>query len=603
MTITQEAPKTRKKTKLDPFTTEIMRSYLISTVQEMVETTVRAAFSTCFSEGLDFTCALFDNQARMIAQAYGIPAHSGALFDPVMVMLDTYKSFEEGDVIVFNDPYNGGSHQADVVVARPMFMDGKMLGFAVNRGHWVDVGGMSPGGWSGTVRHVIQEALIIPPVRLYKAGVLNREIRDFILKNVRIPKQCWGDLQAQIASNIVAERRLRELITKYGYGTVEEGMEKALEYSKQRFAKKLEELPDGQWEGTEHMEDDGHGGGPYKIHVTLTKQGKKLSLDFSGSDPQVRGPVNCTFTEAKAAAYTALIDVVDPYIPLNSGFIDAIEVTAPKACIVNPVYPAPVFATTADPMTRAYEAVLKAISRWLPERVVAGSSGTMNDITASGDDPGSEEEFVWYHFGPGGTGARATKDGIHGDCDPMVNCKRESMEIWETRFPVRFERFELITDSCGHGKYRGGTGVSRKLEILRPTFLTGCADRHKLPPWGLDGGQSGYTAQYILERDGKDWDFPTLYGTFSPAKFSNLPLKPGDVFDIRSGGGGGYGDPLERDLGLVAEDVLEGYISTEKAGEIYGVLIDPSNGLVDSRKTTQMRKQLKTSAKKNKPLT
>ena len=599
MTITQEAPKTRKKTKLDPFTTEIMRSYLISTVQEMVETTVRAAFSTCFSEGLDFTCALFDNQARMIAQAYGIPAHSGALFDPVMVMLDTYKSFEEGDVIVFNDPYNGGSHQADVVVARPMFMDGKMLGFAVNRGHWVDIGGMSPGGWSGTVRHVIQEALIIPPVKLYKAGVLNREIKDFILKNVRLPKQCWGDLQAQLASNIVAERRLRDLITKYGYETVKEGMDQALEYSKRRFVKKLEELPDGQWEGTEYMEDDGHGGGPHKIHVTLTKQGKKLSLDFSGTDPQVRGPVNCTFTEAKAAAYTALIDVVDPYIPLNSGFIDTIEVTAPKGCLVSPVYPAPVFATTADPMTRVYESVLKAISGWLPDRVVAGSSGTLNDVTGSGDDPVTGEEFVWYHFGPGGTGARATNDGIHGECDPMINCKRESMEIWETRFPVRFERFELIPDSCGHGKYRGGIGVSRKMELLRPTLLTGCADRHKRPPWGLDGGKDGYPAKYILNRDGKDWDFPTLYGTFSPAKFSNLPLKTGDVFDIRSGGGGGYGNPLERDPKLVEEDVLEGYVSLEKAGEMYGVWIDRRTGLADPIKTAELRQQMKSNAKKD----
>ena len=378
-----------------------MRSYLISTVQEMVQTTVRAAYSTCFSEGFDFTCALFDAKARMVAQADGIPVHSGALFDPIEVLVNTYDSFAEGDVVVFNDPYNGGSHQADVVVARPMFLDGALLGFAVNRGHWVDVGGMCAGGWSGTVRHVIQEALIIPPVKLYKAGVLDREIRDFILKNVRIPEQCWGDVQAQIASNIVAERRLHDLIKKYGLDMVLEGMEEAIRYSRRRITRALEQLPDGQWEGTEYQEDDGHGGGPHKIHVTVTKRGPRVSLDFEGSGPQVLGPVNCTFTEAKAACYAAILNVVDPSIPLNSGYIEAVDIKAPLGSIVNPVYPAPVFTTTADPINKAYEAVLKAMAQWLPERVTAGSYCKMNNCTASGDDLERGGEYVWYHFGPG----------------------------------------------------------------------------------------------------------------------------------------------------------------------------------------------------------
>ncbi|MQF70149.1 hydantoinase B/oxoprolinase family protein [SAR202 cluster bacterium AD-804-J14_MRT_500m] len=320
--------KIQSKASLDSFTAEIMRSYLVSTVEEMVETTVRSAYSTCLSEGRDFTCALFDADSRMIAQAYGIPVHSGALFDPMKTLTSTYDKFEPGDVIVFNDPYNGGSHQADVVVASPMFLQKRLIGFAVNRGHWVDVGGMAPGGWSGTARHVIQEALIIPPAKLYKAGNLDREIRDFILKNVRLPKQCWGDIQAQIASNIVAERRVSALIHKYGIKMVQEGMEEALNYSRKRFHNMLEALPDGAWEGTDYQEDDGHGGGPHKIHVKLTKSGKKVTLDFTGSSPQVRGPVNCTFTETKAGCYTALMNVVDPWVPLNSGSIEGIKVIA-----------------------------------------------------------------------------------------------------------------------------------------------------------------------------------------------------------------------------------------------------------------------------------
>ena len=587
---------TRRKGRLDPFTAEIMRSYLISTVQEMVETTARAAYSTCFSEGLDFTCALFDAKAQMIAQVAGNPVHSGALFDPIEVLLDTYDSFEEGDIIVSNDPYNGGSHQADVVVARPMFLDGVMLGFAVNRGHWVDIGGMCPGGWSGTVRHVIQEALIIPPVKLYKAGVLNREIKDFILKNVRLPKQCWGDLQAQIASNIVAERRIHELIRKYGLEMVLEGMEETLAYSRRRIIRALEQLPDGAGEGTEYQEDDGHGGGPYKIHVTMKKEGRKISLDFAGSDPQVRGPVNCTFTEAKAACYTALLNVVDPSIPLNSGYIEAIEIQAPKGCIVSPEYPAPVFATTADPCNKVYEAFMKAMAMWLPERVTAGSFCTKNNCTASGDDPEKGGEFIWYHFGPGGCAARATKDGTDAECHAMSNSKTESMEVWEARFPVHFERFELITDSGGPGKHRGGVGVSRQIKVLQPTFLTGCADRHQIPPWGIFGGKEGLPNRFSLIRDGQEWDFPTLFGTLSPSKFSNLPLKVGDIFDISAGGGGGYGDPLERDPKLVEWDVLNGYVSPESAREAHGVWIDPRTGQADPVKTAELREQLRAQA-------
>ncbi len=587
----------KKRGKLDPFTAEIMRSYLISTVQEMVETTVRAAYSTCFSEGRDFTCALYDSKARMVAQALGTPAHSGAMFDPIETLLSTYDSFEEGDVIVFNDPYNGGSHQADVVVARPMFMDGKMLGFAANRGHWVDVGGMSPGGWSGTVRHVIQEALIIPPVKLYKAGVLDREIRDFILKNVRIPHQCWGDVQAQIASNIIAERRLQELIRKYGHDMVSKGMDEALRYSKHRFVKTLEQLPDGQWEGTEYQEDDGHGGGPYKIHVKLTKKGRKVSLDFTGSDAQVRGPVNCTFTETKAGCYVALLNTVDPFAPMNSGFIEAVEVKAPKGSIVNPVYPAPVFSTTNDPLSRVYEAVLKAMAQWLPERVIAGSHSTKNDCTGSGDRPHSHDEFIWYYFSPGGTGARATLDGRNVDNHSMSNAKNESMELWEARFPLRLEKYEIVTDSGGPGKHRGGVGVQRQMRILTPTSITGCADRHVIPPWGIFGGKEGLANKFSIIREGTSWSFPALFGTSSPSKFSNLLLHTDDVFDIIGAGGGGYGDPLKRDPQMVESDVLNGYVSKEKARDEYGVWLDPKTGKVDVKKTSQLRKRVKTKQK------
>ncbi len=583
----------RRRAKLDPFTSEIIRSYLLSTVREMVNTTIRTAYSTCFSEGEDFTCALFDSKARMIAQAQGQPIHAGALFDAMKSIVNTLGSFDEGDVIVFNDPYDGGSHQADVVVARPMFVGGKHIGFAVNRGHWMDIGGMSPGGWSGTVSHVIQEALIIPPVKLYKGGVLDREIKDFILRNVRLPKQCWGDLQAQIACNIAGERRIRSLVEKYGMSAVQEACEQALEYSQRRLKRALEALPDGTWEGEDYQEDDGHGGGPYRVHVTVTKKGGRIYLDFNGTDPQVRGPVNASWTGTKAACYSVVLAISDPEIPLNEGFLELVEITAPKGCLVNPVYPAPVFATTADPINKVYESIMKACAQWVPDRVTAGGFCTGQNYTGSGDVPGElGEEFLWYVTEPGGTGARATRDGNNVDFHLMGNPRNQSLEIWEARYPLRIEKYEMVPESGGPGKYRGGVGVVKHMRVLLPTVITGCADRHQIPPWGLDGGKEGMLNKVSVIRDDKEWSFPGLFGTISPSKFSLVPQEAGDIFCLTQGGGGGYGDPLERDPKMVEWDVLNGYVSLDGAKRDYGVWIDAVTGQVDLARTSKLREQL-----------
>lgn len=576
---------------LDPFTAEIIRSYLLSIMDEMVATTTRTAYSTCFSEGEDFTCGLFDAQGRMIAQAYGVPIHAGALVDSVKTVLEAYESWEDGDVAIFNDPYEGGCHQADVVVLRPMFVDGQMLGLAANRGHWTDVGGMSPGGWSGTVTHVIQEALMIPPAKLYRGGILNREIKDFVLKNVRLPKQCWGDLQAQLASNVVAERRMRDLAEKYGIDHVKQGMEQALEYSRRRFVQMLERFPDGDFEGKEVIEDDGHGGGPYFINVQVTKRGSSIVIDFDGTDPQVLGPVNCALAGTRAACFIALMAVVDPGIAMNSGVVDLIDIRVPEGCLLNPVYPAPVF-SWADPAIKACEAVLQALAGMAPETVPAASLGTGNNMTLSGAYPGTGEEFLMYIFEPGGGGARPNKDGNSVDWPVPANSKNESMEVWEARYPVQFERYEMIQDSGGAGRFRGGLGASRQLRVNLPTLITGCADRHRIGPWGLGGGSDGLPNRFSVVRDGRDYDLPALFGTRSPAKFSLLPLEPGDILDVSEAGGGGYGDPFERDPELVRLDVRDSYVSANAAHDLYGVALT-SAGEVDVKLTEKLRSKLR----------
>ena len=579
----------------DPFTTEIVRSYLQSSVRIMAETTRRTAYSTLFSEGLDFTCAIFDSNGRMVAQALGMPLHAGTLHDTVQNIIKTYVDFEEGDVILQNDPYNGGSHQGDVAVVSPIFHDRELVGFAINRGHWTDVGGMSPGGWSGTARDVVQEALLIPPVKLYKGGTLSREVRDLILRNVRMAKQCWGDIQAQVASNIAAERRFKALIDKYGLTLVRDAMEDAIRYSRRRFTALLDQLPDGAWHGEEFYEDDGHGGGPYRINVTATKKGRKLVIDFAGTDAQARGPINATLTVTKASAYSAVMATVDPGAPLlNAGVLDMIEVRAPIGTIVNPVYPAPVYCCTSDPCHRIFEGVLKALGQAAHHRMTAGTYCSGNCVTAAGTDPESGDEFLWYEFECGGCGARPNKDGNNVEWALMGNLMTESMEVWETRYPVRFERYEMITDSGGAGKYRGGLGVSRQLNHLADTtFTTAFGDRHVIAPWGLEGGKEGRPNSFTVIRGGVEMDFPTMFGTSSPAKFSLIPLKAGDILDVSAGGGGGYSNPLERDPAMVELDVLYEYVSTAAAREQYGVVIDPETGKADARQTEALRKQMR----------
>jgi N-methylhydantoinase B len=575
---------------LDPFTAEIVRNYLVSTVREMVTTTVRTAYSTCFSEGEDFTCGLFDMSGNLIAQAEGITVHSGGMGLAVRHFLTIWDHLEPGDVIIHNDPYTGASHQADVTICRPMFYRDTLVGLAVNRGHWTDVGGMAPGGWCGTARHVVQEGLRIPAVKIYEAGQLRPEIRDLIFSNIRLQRQSWGDLQAQIASNITAERRIRALIDKYGLETVLTGFQSAQEYSRRRFLKAMEALPNTSVSARDvYMEDDGFGGGPYHVTVTITKTPEKIVVDYAGTDPQAQATVNGSQSVTRSATYSPIIAVLDPQVPINQGVLDLIEYRAPLGTLVNPVYPAPVFVSTADPADRVSEIMQLALSKMLPLRVTAGSYATGNNLTAGGFDPASGREFGWYIYESGGCGARATKDGNSAEWHLMSNCKNESMEVWEQRYPVRFRRYELIHDSAGPGRWRGGLGVTRELELLLPTVLTANADRHRLPPPGLLGGGDGSVNRFSIIRDGQDRTFSELFDTPSPSKFTNIQVQAGDVLAVTQGGGGGYGDPLERDPELVSRDVKDGYISAERVATTYGVVLGAADGRADQPATEQLR--------------
>lgn len=579
---------TDRHEELDPFTQEIIRSYLVATVSDMVETTRRTAYSTVISEALDFTCGLLDAQGRLVAQGAGLPVHAGTLVGATEFIRESYESFAPGDVIVHNDPYRGGGHQADVVVARPLFHGGDLIGFAVNRGHWLDIGGMVAGGWAGTAQHVVQEALLIPPVKLYKGGVLDREIKDFILANVRLPRQDWGDLNAQMASCAIAQRRVEELIERYGIATVRAAEEFALEYSKRRFLAGLEKIPNGSWSAEEFFEDDAFADQPHRIRVKVTKSTDKIVMDFTGTDPQVASPINNSFVNTKAACYIAAVAVADPDIPVNSGFMDSVEVIAPPGTLVHAVWPAPCFLGPADPTNKGFEVVMRALAQGVPERAVSGSYQTGNNTTGSGIDPRDGQSFQWFLFGAGGCGARFTLDGNLAEWHPVANCKNESVEVWERRSPVQFQEFSLITDSGGAGRTRGGLGYRRRFKLLAPTVVSATADRHLQGAWGIDGGQEGRPNHFAVRREGKESSFSDLFNLVSPSKFANVALLLDDEYIVESGGGGGFGDPLERDPGLVAWDTRCGFVSFAVAHDVYGVVLD-AQGNADDHATADRR--------------
>jgi N-methylhydantoinase B len=553
---------------LDAFTAEILRSYLVSTVREMVGTTTRTAYSTCFAEGEDFTCGLFDVDGRMIAQDQGVPVHAGALGDAVGHVIERCAPVAEGDVYVHNDPYNWGTHQADGLIVRPMFAEGELLGFAANRGHWTDVGGMAPGGWSGAAEDVTQEGLIVPAMRLVSAGAVNEDVRRLIMRNVRLPTQLWGDIQAQIASNIVAERRIRELVRKHGLPGWRATVETAISYSRRRFLAALEQIPDGVAEASDFHEDDGRGSGPLTIRARIEKRGERITVDFTGTDPQALAPINSTLACTKAVVVVTLLAVTDPEIPLNSGVIDRIELIAPPGTLVNPTDPAPTFGATADGGDRVMETMLRALAQLAPERVPAGSYATGNNVTGGGIREG--RQFLWYSYQGGGCGARFGADGNSAEWHVMGNSKNESRELWEVRYPVEWLGFRLLEDSGGAGRWRGGLGTERRLRVLAPTRLTGISEHHFTGAHGVAGGRPGLPNGFALERDGERRTLQESFDLASPSKFANLPLRPGDVFVSIQGGGGGHGEPGERDPEAIRADLREGYVTPEAAREHYG---------------------------------
>jgi N-methylhydantoinase B len=576
-------------TPLDPITLEILTEVLISVVREMRATVFRTARSVAIYEAKDFSCGLFDHTSEVIAQSEDIGAHVVPLpWSVRSAMAEFEGDLAPGDVILLNDPYRGGTHLNDVTLIYPVFEAGRLILFPAVREHWADVGGMVPGSLSGEATSIYQEGVRIPPIKIVERGVLNRAAMALILSNMRVPDEREGDFHAGLAACKTAERRIREAIARYGLEMLLGAIRQNLDRSEARMRERLAHLPDGEYYYEDYLETFPDGRlEPLLLPLRLTIRGSDLVADFTGASPQVPVPVNSTLAVSAASVFIALKSILDPAAPLNQGSFRPISVIAPEGTIVNVTAPAPA-GSHGEIRKRVIAVTVGALAQVVPELVAGDLFRTSFHNLVGGVHPRTGKEFVHYEWASGGNGAFAEDDGPSamasidwGDLNTV-----QSTEVLETRFPLQLEWSALATDSGGDGRQRGGLSMRRGIRLLAPAATYSVlADGAILPAFGVLGGGSGSPVDSHVIRGGGILRFPT------PGKVGGFHLMKDDVLVLRSAGGGGYGDPLERAADRVLSDWREGYISAERCRERYGVVVTTS-GDVDVAATEELRRQL-----------
>ncbi|HEY1363857.1 MAG TPA: hydantoinase B/oxoprolinase family protein [Xanthobacteraceae bacterium] len=561
------------KASADPATFEIVKNSLYKIAEEMRVVLAKTAYSPLLKSAGDYSCGVFDARGDMVAQGPDLPIHLGSMPDAVRAVVAAFASdVHDGDVFVHNDPYFGGSHLPDVNVVRPAFHDGRLLGYACLRAHWPDVGSATPGSY-GAVTEIFGEGLRMPPLRLIGRGVLNADLERLILANVRTPDERKGDLGAQLAATLRATERLKLLAARHGGSELIAYMARVMDYSDRLMRATLADLPDGEGAFEEFCDGDGIADdesgrdAPFRIRLSVKKVADRLVVDFAGTDPQVKGPMNAPLSVTASGVYCGLKTAIDPsnQIPPNSGCWRAIEIRAGKGSVVNAEFPAPVVYANHEMSHRVADMVMGALVHFMPQQVMACSQGTSAILTLGGTDPRSGRQYVSYETVKGGYGARPSKDGINCIASGISNTMNTPVEVLETSFPVRIERYAINPDSGGAGRYRGGCGCVRAWRVLAGGDATGalCMERMIAAPFGLLGGKPGAAASVKLTTaDGAARMLPGK-GAF------NAPL--GSLIEMVTPGSGGFGPAAQRDPAAIARDLLDGYVSPAAAEQDYGV--------------------------------
>jgi N-methylhydantoinase B len=557
------------KISVGPIELEVVSNALLSVAEEMGAVLVRTSQSTNIKERRDCSCAIFDSKGEVIAQAEHVPMHLGSMLGIVASILKAFPADAIGpdDMFITNDPYSGGgTHLPDITIAAPVFDENKLIAFVANIAHHSDVGGRVAGSSSGDCTSIFEEGLRIPVVKVIEHGIIKRDVVSFILLNCRTPEERLADLEAQFGSNRIGVLRMQELFKKFGLEFISVACEELLDYAERKIRHAIQSVPDGCYTFEDYMDDDGKGFKKIPIRVSVEVKSDSIQFDFKGSSPQVRGGINLVFTALQATVYYALKAILDPTVPPNGGYFRVVKIEAPEGSIVNAQSPAAVAGRT-DAAQRVADVIFGALAQAVPEKVVAGCHSTVTLPIFSGVDSKTGKQYVYLESIGGGMGARYDRDGMDGVQVHITNTSNLPVEAMENEYPLFVERLELIPDSSGMGKFRGGLGIRKDIRVVGHicTFASH-GDRQHIPPWGLYGGHPGRCGRMIIKRlDGEELILPS-------GKNSEILLQDGDILSVETPGGGGWENPIQRPRELLQRDIIEGKISKvswlEKGGRL-----------------------------------
>lgn len=551
----------------DPFTLEVIKSFLLAIGDEMFAAQQRTSMSPIVYEVLDFAAGMTDARGNMITQGNGVTMFLATISGTVQEILRKHgEAIEPGDVFMANDPYRGGgTHLCDVAVVMPVFHEGGLVGFVANKAHWTELGGKDPGSYTTDATEIYQEGLQLPALKLYSRDRLNRAVVEILEANVRLPRMTLGDMWSGIAACRVGKQRLEELCARFGTETVTRAMARILDDADIRARKALAKLPKGEFTAEAMIDDDGLGAGPLAVRVRVEITDDEFVCDFTGSAEQTRGPINCTASGLEAAVRVIYLAVTSPSSPVSDGVFRSLRIVCPPATVFTAERPAPV-SIYWESQSFVVDLVWRALAPHLPDRLPAGHFLSVCGTNLVGRDPETGELFVMVEPQAGGWGAAADADGQRGQfCVGDGETFVIPAEIAESRYPVRLRRYEFHQEGGGAGRWRGGNGVVREFEVLcEEALVTATLGRHRFAPWGLEGGAEGSTNRIeIVDADGSLIEVR--------GKTARYPLRRGQAVRLITGTGGGYGVPRERPTESVRADLLDGYITAEQARHAYGV--------------------------------
>lgn len=577
-------------TTIDPITLTVIQAGLQQVCDEMDMSFSRAAFSPVIAEANDRSDGIYDpDNGELIAQGLmGLPVFVGTMQESTKTLIEFIRDGralppEEGDIYIVNDPYLGGTHLMDVRFAMPFYRDGEIFAWLSNTGHWPDIGGSVPGGFSANATAVEQEGLRLPPVKLFKQGEMDPEIHAIICSNIRIADQRIGDIKAQAAALLVGRDRLNELLDRFGDATVKQAIRELKVRGAEQMREKIGAIPDGTYTAEAYVDSDGVVDEQLTIRLSVEKRDGELFFDFEGSSPPCQGPMNSVIATTRSSVYLAMRHIF-PDVPINAGAFEPLNIRDPEGTFLYARYPRPVSGCAAEVSQRIAEAVFAALVQAMPDKVTAAPAGSSGNFALGGHDPERDRSYVMYQISGGGYGGNSDHDGLTNGCSTIGISKTPPIEVMEQYYPVLYTEYGLREGSGGAGKHRGGFGLKYSVELRRGEATASFVmDHGRTGPLGALGGQEGEPNSVTVWRDGK----PHVPEHLS--KEQDIPLRAGDRVEVGTPGGGGYGHPHERPAGAVLHEVRQGYYTAEQARERFGVVLTADGASIDAEATGKLR--------------